>query len=390
MNATYSIPEANYIRFCHKFDILSRRANKLGQELSRKEVGTEFVTVKFDGEEKTFRHIKVEVCGTTPKFNGWVFAATLDTTPEGNLVRKMPSELTLPEWVQTSGCKCDHCKVDRNRNETFLLHNVDTGDWKQVGRSCLKDFLGHNDPHQLASFAELTVVVGEMAESCREFEGNDGRSQSYEPTETVLRYSAVFIRKEGYIKSEFDGSTKSKVFELLYPNYRHLSRKAIDEIRSLIGEANSQEVTDLVEAAKAWAAGLTGTSEFDNNMRLIARLEYVNLKTVGLACYLVAGYLRSVGIEKEKASKLNEHFGTVGVRLRGLKLTVVRKFTMDGFYGVSHILVMEDSQGRCFKWQTSTYNADEGEEMVLDGSVKSHDEYKGRLQTVLTRCKIIL
>lgn len=392
MNATYSIPESNVGRFCHKFDILARRAAKLGQELTRKEVGEEFKTFKVDGEERTFRYVQIEVVGETPRFQGWVFAATVDTTPEGNLVRRVPSELTLPEWVQTSGCKCDHCKTNRFRSETFLLHNVDTGDWKQIGRSCLKDFLGHADPHQMAAIAELSTVVGELAGSCEEV--NDGmgggcRSASYESTDTILRYSAVFIRKNGYIKSSEEGSTKNDVFNLLYPNYRYLSKKALDEVRSLRDEANSQEISDLVAKAREWAAGLTGTSEFDNNMRLIERLEYVNMKTVGLACYLVAGYLRSLGIQKEKASKLNEHFGTVGKRMKGLKLTVVRKFSMDGFYGVTHIHVMEDAEGRCFKWATGACSLQEGEEVTMDGSVKSHDDYKGRLQTVLTRCKVL-
>lgn len=56
---------------------------------------------------------------------------------------------------------------------------------------------------------------------------------------------------------------------------------------------------------------------------------------------------------------------------------------------VQHIHIFKDSEGHTFKWKTSNFiDADYGTEVVLKGTVKDLDEYKGEKQTVLTRCKV--
>jgi hypothetical protein len=50
---------------------------------------------------------------------------------------------------------------------------------------------------------------------------------------------------------------------------------------------------------------------------------------------------------------------------------------------------MEDDKGNQFKWFASKYSGMEvGKTYKIRGTVKAHDEYQGRKQTALTRCKV--
>lgn len=101
----------------------------------------------------------------------------------------------------------------------------------------------------------------------------------------------------------------------------------------------------------------------------------------------------------------SEYVGEVGKRLKGLKLTVTFTTTFEGFKhsywddGIKYFYSMRDADGNIFTYTTSSElgsaiegkgwrGIEEGESIILDGTVKSHNEYKGDKQTVLNRCKV--
>ena len=90
----------------------------------------------------------VEFLGISPKLDGgWEFMATLEHLQGINVVRAIPG-IELPESFQTSKPFCDHCKKHRGRKETFIVKS-EAGELKQVGRACLKDYLGHKSLEQI-------------------------------------------------------------------------------------------------------------------------------------------------------------------------------------------------------------------------------------------------
>jgi hypothetical protein len=81
-------------------------------------------------------------------------------------------------------------------------------------------------------------------------------------------------------------------------------------------------------------------------------------------------------------SGISEHVGAVGFRLFNLQLRVVAIHKGERF-----IAKMVDAEGNVFVWSANLKRCIEaGGEYVIDGTVKSHDEWGGQKQTVLSRC----
>lgn len=62
---------------------------------------------------------------------------------------------------------------------------------------------------------------------------------------------------------------------------------------------------------------------------------------------------------------------------------------METRYGWTTLIKFEDDHGNILDWWTSTdVKAEVGDRVLLTGTVKSHNEYKGIKSTTVTRCKI--
>jgi hypothetical protein len=83
----------------------------------------------------------------------------------------------------------------------------------------------------------------------------------------------------------------------------------------------------------------------------------------------------------------SQHQGAVGERL-DLLLTVTKVKTLDGYYGSSTFHLFEDEAGNEFCWTTAAKTLELGETYEVRGTVKEHQVFKGKNQTVLTRCKV--
>ena len=79
--------------------------------------------------------------------------------------------------------------------------------------------------------------------------------------------------------------------------------------------------------------------------------------------------------------------GEVGDRIERF-LTVVKIIELEGYYGKSNFYLFEDEDKNEYCWTTSARQLELGETYEVRGSVKAHQVYKGKNQTVLTRCKV--
>lgn len=62
---------------------------------------------------------------------------------------------------------------------------------------------------------------------------------------------------------------------------------------------------------------------------------------------------------------------------------------MDTRFGWTQLVKFEDESGNLLQWWTAVeIKAEVGDQILLTGSVKAHDEYKGVKSTTVTRCKI--
>jgi hypothetical protein len=378
----YDIPESNVSGLMAEIAKLNKKAAKIGcSPIVATIQGERFETYKDNGEELTVKLIQIEVVGETPKFAGWTFAATLQHTTEGNIIRKTPTaKIDLSDYSDKA-CLCEHCNTVRRRNDTYILLH-DSGLLKQVGSSCLKDFLGHANPHSLAQMAELIFSLNELCEGFEE-RGNGG-GKAYYPVERILNFAAAEILENGYFSRAMAEITGKMTTADYVKNDLCPPRNAEPIAVSVEAETLAATAKEFVLNTLADKEELT---EFENNLFVACKLEFCEWRLIGILCFVVEYYRRAMGQRKEKASKLNEFFGAVKSKIT-LDLTLVKEFSFDGTYGITYIYLFEDSLGRCFKWSTSNQGLETGKAYKVTGTIKAHDEYKGTKQTCITRCKI--
>ena len=170
----YRIPEVNIERLRVRIGKINRRAAKLHMEpVALAEIGTavhtwtETVVDSCGFSHKVQRAIDLILCtvaGTLPRVDGWGMAATVQHTPEGNILRTVPGfETLLPARFRSCDTACEHCNTDRIRKDTYVLQS-DAGEWKQVGRNCLADFLRTGDASGWCEMAEILASLADEME----------------------------------------------------------------------------------------------------------------------------------------------------------------------------------------------------------------------------------
>ena len=82
---------------------------------------------------------------------------------------------------------------------------------------------------------------------------------------------------------------------------------------------------------------------------------------------------------------VSEYVGKPGDRLE-VEIEVVGFRRIDGYYGSSNIITMEDANGNVYVWITSARSWQVGEKKVIKGTVKEHKTFRNVKQTYLTRC----
>lgn len=84
----------------------------------------------------------------------------------------------------------------------------------------------------------------------------------------------------------------------------------------------------------------------------------------------------------------SEYLGEEKERLRGLKARVTGIRTTEGYYGTVFIYSFLSDENVLVWFSSSSKDIEEGDEIILTGTVKAHKEYNGIKQTVLSRCII--
>jgi hypothetical protein len=403
---TYQVWDCNMNLLTEKVEAMNRKAVKLGlPKIESRVTGVEQVKVYYtyldeEGNKRTTskfywdRKYSVELIGDALKLPGWAFVGTLQHTPAGNVIRSVPGQ-EIPASFREGGPKCDHCQKRRNRNDTYLVRN-EQGEIKQVGHSCVRDFLGHVSPQHLAwlatMLAEMEALGGEP--------GSGGWGKRRIHTTEFLNICAALTLEKGFVSRAASQACKGDVplvttsalaFEIMFP----------DEGKVRKGTAPSVEITDaaikLADDSRAWVATLSGGSDYLHNLKVISSKETLEQRDLGLIASLPAAYQKEVlKIEQQrrehKERAVSKHFGEIGQRaVFELKVSKIVTLAPSQFARredeYRYLYLFEDAQGNRAAWfASSKQDFEEGKTYQVKASVKCHDEYKGEAQTVLARC----
>jgi hypothetical protein len=394
---TFRVPEENLETLREKIAKLNKEAGKLGCVPVRFDiVRTEEHKNPDTGAIRTFFHVYVE--GEAPKLKGWTFLGALTHAPEGNIVRLVPGK-EVPASYRTAKPICDYCKKDWIvRRDTYIVQN-DQGEYKQVGGNCLADFLGHPDPYRYASYAEaLAGLAGELEDLEEERVGRGGIRFDREDLKIFLAEVAAVIDEKGWVsrgeayQSGSEATADRALSELQTQPHTYQGRR-VEPIRP--------EKKHLEEAEKVISfmrIELKPTNDYQSNLKVLTSTDNFLVKEgSGIVASAVPYYRREVekrlAQEREAKQFANSEFvGQVGDRLYDIPITVVGYQQIEGAFGETNIIRMQDEKGNVFTWFASTgktsMQMEVGQSYVISGTVKKHQEWKGRKETMLSRVKL--
>lgn len=390
--AIYEIPATNFSTLQAKIEKLNRKATRLGtQAIIFKVLDTivrpttnDDLSIPYD---RTYKVVEVE--GVAPKVDGWEFVAKVEPHEGGNIVKALPNAGDLPLSLRTTDMTCDHCGINRYRNDIFVLRK--DGEYKQVGRNCLADFLGGQSPETIAKRAEIDWLLFEGIDD--EKEGRDWFGpRPREHVDTVLFVSVVeaLARTYGFVKrSDYAGTpTANEAWDFL-------TWKEKNDQLTKDGFKVEQRDVSLASTAVAWAKmQIHSNNDFLYNIARIASNETLDQRAIGYAAAIIPAFYRAQEQEEKKSTEPKHestHLGAVGQKMTFPNLTVKKVLHFDGMYGVTHMVSMRDQLGNVIIWKTSTWQdwMEEGSVVTLKATVKEHNDYKGTKQTVITRASAL-
>jgi hypothetical protein len=290
---------------------------------------------------------------------------------------------------------CDHCHTTRRRNNTFVVRHEETGEWRQVGRQCLKDFLGyHKDPGALARYA---AVLLELDTVIREESEGDYGANGYLAWDLgeFLAYTVESIKAGGWVSrtmacESYDNTMATADAVLGWLSVRH--KPGTREYRAYQLPKPNEETWAEVKAAQEWMAEQDGAdNDYIHNCQVIQELGCVNYRTAGYAASIMSSYWRAKERDLRRQTLKAEgtdYVGTVGKR-EDMRLTVLGCHTFEGYYGMTYLYRFATPEGNPVVWfASSEQDLVQGASYKVKATVKKHEEYKGKPQTSVNRLTV--
>ena len=380
-----------------KIKQLNRRCDKLGIEPLVVEFSNQYVKDSGYGEKRLM--MDAVITGEEPKIEGWEPIAVFQLENGAVLIREFPDR-SVPVELRPEEIRCEHCNAKRHRKSSILMRSTEDGTYKEVGTTCVKDFIGH-DPAAWLFWATFKEDIED------EIDRMHNRSVSKESLAhnliPFLHVAAAVVRTKGW-------TSKKKVKEVAADNpdtgLRSTSSHTLEQIaykeNPSIEVSRNFEPVEILDEDRATATAAIeyirtrATAEPENNYFYnalqVIELGYVPSYQVGLATSIIGMYqieLRKDAerkIKEEEAEGKSEWVGEPKERMRFYAWSAGHS-NFDSEWGPKSVFVFKDADGNIFKWFTTTsHEFEKDEKVMLTGTVKNHDEWKGIKYTVLTRC----
>ncbi len=340
--------------------------------------------------------------------NDWAFGGTVESSGvEGknfvntNLSGKDLGYIVPSKYFSSNPCYCDYCKTNRKRTKTYLVFNQGTGEWKQLGRECLKLFVTGIDVDAIATFESFIKEAENFANPSDEFFRN--RGFRFVKVADALALACALYRDMGYVATRDcvgdanDFCNKNIVQRKLsrlygydsdFLNITNSARKEIDGINLKTDSAIAREDVEVaIEMVNRFP-----DDTYYNNLKVIIANEYVPLNKLGLLVSIPKAIDRyeeekKKQEEKEELAKLSNYLGEVGEKIEVDFVSGKQVACCETQFGLLHIYEFKDANGNVIVWKSSS-GKEIPESGKISGTVKAHDEYNGIKQTVILRAKI--
>ena len=388
----YAIYEEFFADVEKKLNRIAKKCAKNGNPFIFKINGEEIREIIVNPQTKKteyFKFILVEVEGVA-RIDNWECIAVLEIHEVGNIIRRINTEIEIPNRFKHTENLCEHCNSKRQRNNLYVIHNVETDEWKQVGGSCLVQYTNGLNIEYVASYMD----------GITELEENDGiiggGYKPYYDVENVIGRAIEIIAKTGYFNAQSNLSTKELVKGILFGIDFD---KSIDWMNKELRRYNvefskadfyKEDTKKLVKEIIEYYNNLDDDNEFIHNVKVMLNEGYVLGKNIGYLCYLPQGYAKHIQKEIEKAKRIEtNYFGEIGKRYKDKVIKSISLVTLwETQFGLTYIYKIILDDYTVLTWKTSNSIDCEREMDKISFTVKEHKEYRGEKQTEVTRCKI--
>lgn len=389
----YEIFEGNMERLEAKLTRIANKCKKYGCEFTYQKVGEVYRELVDENKQKyTARFIQVEAEGTAI-INDWQFVASVEHTEKGNIINRV-CDIEVPEKYYTGKPVCEHCNSKRYRKYTYIVRNLSTNEFKQVGKSCLNDFTHGLSAEAAAQYISLydSLITGEEPYTGCHIE-------NYIEIKEALQIIAETINKFGYVRTqEYEmRSTASRAYDY----YLALNGKAgfiqadcEKEMSAVNFNYTTPKVLAMVDAAHTWILNQNESNNYIHNLKTVCSLPYVRQKNFGILASLFPSYDREMAYQARKEAEAkasaseasSEYVGSVKDRITITVSSVTCITSWPTDFGITRIYKILGTDGNVYVWKTG--NLIEDNITTLTGTVKAHNEYRGVKQTELTRCRV--
>ena len=303
------------------------------------------------------------------KVGDYELVAELEHTENGNIIRRINHEYEIPEMYKTTDCYCEHCKTIRFRKNTFLLADK-SGNYKQVGKSCLNDYIGIDSVKLIELCSSLSYLLNmdkiQYAEDPDILEMLASSTACFDSLKEMANRFYQIILNYGYDKNN---------------PFEHLDEYFYDEKFDV-------EVNKLLDVVNTdW---YNENNEYKYNCGIVLKLEYIEYRH----WRLLMSYLSSAMNYLQSKNITNEYVGNVGDRIQFKVKTFKVLFTQANSYHYStyndscvftYRILTEDK--KVVIWKTEQVLKDN---QTIKATIKSLNEYKGEKQTVVTRGSLVV
>lgn len=371
---TYTIHSMLLERFENKLKSFQRKFDKYGDGSLVYTVSEPYI-YEYNSEDEAsipafdcHEVIDVTVSGEY-KIQDYTFVAALEFDSESG--RNIISGEAVPEKFLTR-CECDHCKTARRRVRTIILRNGDN--YIQVGNSCVKDYLGVNI-ERYASYLSFWRELESLELD------NRVMITSARPAylvEDVLLETAKIVERSGYI-------SRDKAWEL---EKDPTSSVVWNAIHSTTKREYTDSHQDAVQAVKEMVSQKEDDFGYVTNLKTLLNNKYVTGKNFGLVVSSFGFYLAELAKQaREKIENITANSSWIGTVGDKLKFNAIPEciFSCESQWGYSYIYRFI-LNGNEVIWRTGTW-LDTSMEYEFTGTIKAHNEYRGKKQTELTRCR---
>jgi len=328
------------------------------------------------------------------------------TQEDSGMITRLSEGTELGEWRPRESY-CDHCGTNRKRNFTVIVRDHETGEYSQIGSSCVEGYLGVDPAHlfslnfdPLGDEKDEPVTYGKYGPAFHVEHKADVR-KALAIAFIVSNDGADYKRRGDWwhgIPSErnkADNSTYSSVVAGLrdveegHPDYTWI-KEVQERATARLNDGSIDEfIAEVLNDEKE-------TGEYFQNLKVLLSGEQCYFRNMGALVAAVSVYHRrhraKQVLESNKTFKVNEWLGKPEDKLTDLKAKIERiRFTENPYNGGrTAIVTMRLESGHEVTWFASTPpDASEGDSVEIKSTtIKKHGEWQGMKNTVITRTKL--